>query len=56
MLEDWTERVTIDVIERYAIPLLWIHDAPKLKAPVDATMSNLSSIEQRPVESTLGLK
>ncbi len=47
ILEARTEKVTIDGIERYATPLLQIHDAPKLKALMHATMPNLRSTEQR---------
>lgn len=47
MLEACTKRVTVDGIRHYATPLLRVSDAPKLKAPVEAVMSNLRSTERR---------
>ena len=47
MLEARMKRVTIHGIEDYASPLLWIHNAPKLKALMDATIPNLRSTQRR---------
>lgn len=38
--------MSIDGIERYATPLLQLHDAPKLKDPMNATMPNLRNTKR----------